>query len=141
MGKLSEIFSMSKQERMGAWAIAALIVILLTVVFIERKCSSDNGTDAKAQKELNEYINKTDDIKVGEKKKAKTSTSKNKTKAKNTNSSAKKSGTKSTAKTTKKDSGKSTSQKTKKKTNTNKKNAPKKKSSGASRLVEPLPQF
>lgn len=148
MGKLSEMFSMSKQERVGAWAIAALIVVLLAVVFIERKCSSDN-TDAKAQKELNEYVNKTDDIKVTEKKKkAKTNSSKSKTKAKN--ASAKKDNSKSATKTAKKDSSKSTAKKnsgkanqsTKKKTSqTSKKTAPKKKVSGANRLMEPVPQF
>lgn len=157
MGKLSEMFSMSKQERVGAWAIAALIVVLLAVVFIERKCSSDN-TDAKAQKELNEYVNKTDDIKVTEKKKkAKTNSSKSKTKAKN--ASANKDNSKSATKTAKKDSSKSIAKKdsskstakknsgkanqsTKKKTSqTSKKTAPKKKVSGANRLMEPVPQF
>ena len=158
MGKLSEMFSMSKQERVGAWAIAALIVVLLAVVFIEHKCSSDNTTDAKAQKELNEYVNKTDDIKVTEKKKkAKTNSSKSKTKAKS--ASAKKDGSKTSAKTAKKDSDKSAAKKdsskstakknsgkanqsTKKKTSqTSKKTAPKKKVSGANRLMEPVPQF
>ena len=100
MGKLSDFFSMSKQERTGAWLILALIVILIAAVFIERKCSSDN-VDSKTQKEINEYVDKAKKIKVKEKKKDKkdnkttkkssSTSTKNKGKSQSKNKSEKKS--------------------------------------------------
>ena len=132
MSKIGKIFSMSKQERMGAWAIAILIVILLGLVVIERKCTSDVNVDQNAQKQATEYVEKASKTKVKEPAKKKTTKQKSKT-------------TKSTAKRTSKAS--ETKQKTKSKpkskaTTTKKKQPAKKQSSGkASRLVEPVPQF
>ena len=70
MSKLSDFFSMSKQESRGAWMIVALIVILVAAVFIERKCSSEN-VDPTTQKEINEYGEKAKKTKVKDKKDSK----------------------------------------------------------------------
>ena len=76
MSKLSDFFSMSKQERRGAWMIVALIVILVAAVFIERKCSSEN-VDPTTQKEINEYVEKAKKTKVKDKKDSKERQQKN----------------------------------------------------------------
>lgn len=124
MSKLKEFFSMSKQERNGAWAIAILIVILLAAVFIEKQCAS--GTiDSSAQKKMNEYINKTKDIEISESKNAKSKSSKKSHKAK------------SNDKTSKKSNDKKDKKKSKKKST----NKPTTQKSSPSRNLEPLPQI
>ena len=140
MGKLSDFFSMSKQERTGAWLIVALIVILVAAVFIERKCSSDE-VDPKTQKEMTEYVEKAGKNKVKEKKRTKKTaqkSSKDKSKKKESTSKSKtKSGTKKAGaknkKTTKKqDKSKSKTQQSKGKS---------KKNSSPQRMLDPVPQF
>ena len=145
MSKLSDIFSMSKQERNGAWLIVALIVILIAAVFIERKCSNDN-VDPSTQKEINEYVEKASKIKVKDKKAKSTKTSTKKTtKGKSTNDGKKKTEKKDNKKSTTK--GKSTNKKTTKKQDSAKKNTKKsctpnsKKKTSSQRLLEPVPQF
>ena len=101
MSKLKELFSMSKQERTGAWAILILIVVLLAVVVVEKRCSNDN-IDPSAQKQMNEYIEKTKDVKVKE---SKTKKSKSAKVAKKSSKSTK-SQSKATGKTTKRDNNK-----------------------------------
>ena len=127
MSKLKELFSMSKQERTGAWAILILIVVLLAAVVVEKQCSNDN-IDPSAQKQMNEYIEKTKDVKVKE---SKTKKSKSAKVAKKTSKSTK-SQSKATGKTTKRDNKKS-NKKTGK--STSNKNGTK------SRKIEPVPQF
>lgn len=127
MSKLKELFSMSKQERTGAWAILILIVVLLAVVVVEKRCSNDN-IDPSAQKQMNEYIEKTKDVKVKE---SKTKKSKSAKVAKKSSKSTK-SQSKATGKTTKRDNKKS-NKKTGK--STSNKNGTK------SRKIEPVPQF
>ncbi len=127
MSKLKELFSMSKQERTGAWAILILIVVLLAAVVVEKQCSNDN-IDPSAQKQMNEYIEKTKDVKVKE---SKTKKSKSAKVAKKSSKSTK-SQSKATGKTTKRDNKKS-NKKTGK--STSNKNGTK------SRKIEPVPQF
>lgn len=133
MSKLSDFFSMSKQERRGAWMIVALIVILVAAVFIERKCSSEN-VDPTTQKEINEYVEKAKKTKVKDKKDSKktSSSSKSKSQSKKSNSS-----NKSTSKS------KSNSKKSTKKDNKSSKGktSKSKKSSSPNRLLDPVPQF
>ena len=135
MSKLSDFFSMSKQEQRGAWLIAALIIILIAAVFIERKCTSDN-VDKETQKQINEYVEKAGKTKIKNKKeqtKKKNDSKKSKTKSssqKNKDSKKKS----STNKTNSKDSSKSKSNKSKKKTD-KQKNTPKQ------RFLEPVPEF
>ena len=123
MGKLGELFKMSKQERAGAWAIAIVIMLLLAAVFIERRCSSDVKMSPGNEKELNEYID-------GAEKSAPKKSEKKKTKKSNTSKTA--SNTKSKSKSqstnsTKKKSTKKQSSKTSKSTST--------------RKMDPVPQF
>lgn len=127
MSKLKDLFSMSKQERTGAWAILILIVVLLAVVVVEKRCSNDN-IDPSAQKQMNEYIEKTKDVKVKE---SKTKKSKSAKVAKKSSKSTK-SQSRATGKTTKRDNKKS-NKKTGK--STSNKNGTK------SRKIEPVPQF
>lgn len=135
MSKLSDFFSMSKQERRGAWMIVALIVILVAAVFIERKCSSEN-VDPTTQKEINEYVEKAKKTKVKDKKDSKktakktSSSSKSKSQSKKSNSS-----NKSTSKSNSKKSTKKENKSSKGKTSKSKK------SSSANRLLDPVPQF
>lgn len=135
MSKLSDFFSMSKQERRGAWMIVALIVILVAAVFIERKCSSEN-VDPTTQKEINEYVEKAKKTKVKDKKDSKktakktSSSSKSKSQSKKSNSSNKSTSKSNSKKSTKKDN-KSSKGKTSKS----------KKSSSPNRLLDPVPQF
>lgn len=128
MSKLKDLFSMSKQERTGAWAILILIVVLLAVVVVEKRCSNDN-IDPSAQKQMNEYIEKTKDVKVKE---SKTKKSKSAKVAKKSSKSTK-SQSKATGKTTKRDNNKKSNKKTGK--STSNKNGTK------SRKIEPVPQF
>ena len=135
MSKLSDFFSMSKQERRGAWMIVALIVILVAAVFIERKCSSEN-VDPTTQKEINEYVEKAKKTKIKDKKDSKktakktSSSSKSKSQSKKSNSSNKSTSKSNSKKSTKKDN-KSSKGKTSKS----------KKSSSPNRLLDPVPQF
>ena len=135
MSKLSDFFSMSKQERRGAWMIVALIVILVAAVFIERKCSSEN-VDPTTQKEINEYVEKAKKTKVKDNKDSKktakktSSSSKSKSQSKKSNSSNKSTSKSNSKKSTKKDN-KSSKGKTSKS----------KKSSSPNRLLDPVPQF
>ncbi len=135
MSKLSDFFSMSKQERRGAWMIVALIVILVAAVFIERKCSSEN-VDPTTQKEINEYVEKAKKTKVKDKKDSKktakktSSSSKSKSQSKKSNSSNKSTSKSNSKKSTKKDN-KGSKGKTSKS----------KKSSSPNRLLDPVPQF
>lgn len=135
MSKLSDFFSMSKQERRGAWMIVALIVILVAAVFIERKCSSEN-VDPTTQKEINEYVEKAKKTKVKDKKDSKktakktSSSSKSKSQSKKSSSSNKSTSKSKSKKSTKKDN-KSSKGKTSKS----------KKSSSPNRLLDPVPQF
>ena len=115
---------MSKRERVGAWAIAILIVLLLAAVFVEKRCSTD-VPESSSQKEINEYVEKTKNIKVAEGKKKKSSTKKG--------SSNSKSGTKSKDKAKKHKKKKSSTSKKDKKQQTSK--------SAPNRAMEPLPQF
>lgn len=139
MSKLSDFFSMSKQERRGAWMIVALIVILVAAVFIERKCSSEN-VDPTTQKEINEYVEKAKKTKVKDKKDSKktakktSSSSKSKSQNKKSNSSNK---------STSKSKSKSNSKKSTKKDNKSSKGktSKSKKSSSPNRLLDPVPQF
>jgi uncharacterized membrane protein YhiD involved in acid resistance len=124
MGQLSDLFSMSKRERVGAWAIAVLIVLLLAAVFVEKRCSSD-VPESSSQKEIKEYVEKTKNIKVAEGKKKKSSTKKG--------SSNSKSGTKSKDKAKKHKKKKSSTSKKDKKQQTS--------NSAPNRAMEPLPQF
>lgn len=124
MGKLGELFKMSKQERAGAWAIAVLIVLLLAAVMIERRCSSDVKMSPGDEKELNEYID-------GAKKSAPKKNDKKKTK--NSDSS------KSTSNNAK-SKGKSQPTKGQKK-KTTKKQTSKSSKSNSSRKIDPVPQF
>ena len=128
MSKLKDLFSMSKQERTGAWAILILIVVLLAVVVVEKRCSNDN-IDPSAQKQMNEYIEKTKDVQVKE---SKTKKSKSAKVAKKSSKSTK-SQSKATGKTTKRDNNKKSNKKTGK--STSNKNGTK------SRKIEPVPQF
>ena len=68
MGKLSDFFTMSKQERVGAWMISMLIVALLVAMIAQRKCASDDITSSDV-KSLNEYVEKAEKSKPKEKKK------------------------------------------------------------------------
>ena len=68
MGKVSDLFSMSKQERMGAWMIALLIVVLLLVVVVQRKCASAN--EGAHDEILEEYVEKAQKSVPKEKEKA-----------------------------------------------------------------------
>ena len=68
MDKLSDFFSMSKQERIGAWLIALFIVAMLVAVVIERKCSSSD-ISSQDSKSLNEYVEKAEKSKPKDKNK------------------------------------------------------------------------
>lgn len=124
MGKLGELFKMSKQERAGAWAIAIIIVLLLAAVFIERRCSSDVKMSPGNDKELNEYIDGAE--KSAPKKSDKKKTKKSNT-SKNASSNTKSKGKSQSTKSTKKKSTKKQSSKTSKSTST--------------RKMDPVPQF
>jgi hypothetical protein len=130
MGKLSDFFSMSKQERAGAWIVALFIVVLLVAVAIERKCSSSdvNSQDAKS---LNEYVEKAEKSKPREKNKddKKDKKKSNKKGKKNSNDKDKKD-KKSSSQSSKKKEKKSSKDKSKKKSGNNKQ-----------RELQPVPQF
>lgn len=116
---------MSKQERNGAWAIVILIIVILAAIFIEKRCSTEN-VDPSSQKQMNEYIEKTKDVKVTDSKSKKNKSTKN---SKKTESKSK---AKSSNKTTNKD--KSKSKKTSKKQSKPKKSA-------QIHKIAPVPQF
>lgn len=138
MSKISDFFSMSKQERRGAWLIVAFIILILVAIVIERKCTSDN-VDSKTQKELNEQIEKASKIKVKEKKTSnKSSKSKEKSKTKSKTKS-KSSGNKKTA--SKASNKKSTTNKKDSKTGKKNNSSKTKKSTAPQRMLDPVPQF
>ncbi len=128
MGKLSDLFSMSKQERVGAWMIAALIVLLLVAVAVEKKCTHDStsSTDAKT---LNEYVEKAQKSKPKEDKKPKT---------------GKKKGSKASSdkkRVTKDKGSKAKPKATKKSKNSSKSKSEKKSTGNKQRELQPVPQF
>jgi len=123
MGKISDFFSMSKQERVGAWIIALLIVALLVAVFIERRCSNDDAITTSSN-EVSEYIEKAEKTKPKEKEKKK---KKNKDEKKQSNKKEKKQIKESSKKDKKKKS--------------NQKNSNKKSANNSQRSLEPVPQF
>ena len=137
MSKLSDFFSMSKQERRGAWMIVALIVILVAAVFIERKCSSEN-VDPTTQKEINEYVEKAKKTKVKDKKDSKKAAKKTSSSNKSKSQSKKSSSSNKSASKSKSDSKKSTKKDNK---SSKGKTSKSKKSSSANRLLDPVPQF
>lgn len=137
MSKLSDFFSMSKQERRGAWLIIAFIVVIIAAIAIERRCSSDS-VDNNIQQEIKEHVDKASKIKVKEKKNGtankKNSSAKNKNKSKSTQSSKR-----STKKSSSTSSGKKST--SKKKNNSSKKKSTKSKNSTPARALDPVPQF
>ena len=138
MGKLSDFFKMSKQERTGAWMIVALILILIAAVYIERKCSSDD-VDSKTQKEITEYVEKAGKNKVKEKKSTKKTTQKSTKDKKEESTTKSKSKTNSKKTTTK--AKKTNSTKKQEKSKTKSQQSKSKKPVSAQRMLEPVPQF
>lgn len=57
MSNLSELFKMSKHERVGTWTILLVIVVMLAAVVVRRKCSSAVDIDSNNSRELNSFIN------------------------------------------------------------------------------------
>lgn len=131
MGKFSDFFKMSKQERTGAWMIALLIVVLLVAVFVERKCSSDD-VECQSQSSKTEYIEKAEKSTPKVKKKG----SKKSTKQDTKKGDSKKSTGKKTDKVKK--SSSKTTKKSAKKTD---KNQGKVNKSTQKRQLQPVPQF
>ncbi len=128
MSKLTDFFSMSKQERTGAWLIALLIVVLLAAAGIERKCSHSDVSPQEA-KSMNERVEKAQKSKPKEK--LKHNKNKDRKQGKSQNESKKK-------KKDKKSTAKTTPQKAK--------TTPKEKSNNQSsnshqRELQPVPQF